>query len=67
MRAVQIDPVIGGPVRTVRGAHIARVLPSPLKNPSLIAVSDDALQLIEVQPEDLSDMDPEEVRMCEAR
>ena len=49
MRTLVVDPVEDGAVRTVRGAHLVRVTPQPLKNPSLVAASDSALALLDLE------------------
>jgi len=46
LRELKVDAVSGGPPRNVCGAHLVRVMPSPLKNPVLVAVSEDALELL---------------------
>ena len=55
LRGGQVDSVVGGPIRTVRGAHMVRVQPTPLKNPVLVAVSQPASELLDLPAEGMDD------------
>ena len=48
LNVLRVDPSPGGLPRMVRGAHIVRVMPTPLENPVLVAACADTLRLIGV-------------------
>lgn len=49
LRALPVDEQ-PNTIRQVRGACFSRVEPDPLKNPQLVAVSDEALRLLDIDP-----------------
>ncbi len=56
LRALPVDEEKGSRIRQVAKANYSRVSPTPVKNPRLVAVSQPALQLL--------DLDPREVQNC---
>lgn len=49
LRRLLVGPDFGGPSREVRGAHFVRVAPTPLESPKLVALSEEALELLGIE------------------
>jgi hypothetical protein len=57
LRALPVDKEEGRGVREVRGACYARVKPTPLERPCLVAASSPALALLDLAPAEVISLD----------
>ena len=53
LRSLPVDPITENYTREVRNACFSRVQPTPLKSPSLVSFSKDAMQLLDLDEQQL--------------
>ena len=56
LRALPVDEERGNRIRQVAKACYSRVSPTPVKNPKLVAVSQPALQLLDLDPQEVEQL-----------
>ncbi len=56
LRALPVDEEKGSRIRQVAKANYSRVSPTPVKNPRLVAASQPALQLLDLDPREVHNL-----------